>query len=163
MDKINQYNINVSLGELLDRYNILTIKHHKKNALDFIMDHNVNGKKFGADYEELNDKILDIMTKLPSDIQLKINDLFNKLNIVNLNIWNLESAIRHFNFHILGVSLDRTVDSDWLIRNSSNEDFVDYVNNVKTVRELNDKRSMIKKQINNFLDIEDITAEKYYD
>lgn len=74
--------IEVSIGELVDRLSILAIKAEKFQSADW-------SRKANREYENL----LDILRKLPIDQEV-VAESFNMLKNINKQLWDLENKIR---------------------------------------------------------------------
>lgn len=105
-------NIEVSYGELFDKISILEIKKSKLKNLN--------------DIEKVNFK-LSLLTSTLNKLNINNHDIdkfFNKLNKVNLKLWEIEDKIRE---------KERF--------NSFDEEFIELA---RSVYKTNDKRSQIK-------------------
>lgn len=126
--------IEVSNGEILDKYSILHIKMTKLHEFDLAKSTNVR-----KEYERLTPSVDKIFTSSVDREILEVHyqDLYN----VNLTLWNIEDQIREC---------------------ECNETFgSDFIELARSVYYNNDERAAIKKAINNFTKSV-ITEEKSY-
>ena len=119
-------NAPISIGELVDKITILEIK---KTKLQFSKLENVL-------------KELSFLRKLMEKNKIEITDnLFAKLQEINLSLWNIEDQIR---------------------KKENNKEFDNtFIELARSVYFNNDKRAEIKKRINRLSNSE-ITEEKFY-
>ena len=125
-----EVNIPVSLGELLDKISILEIKSKKIS----------NESKLTNIKKELNGlkKVLDNL-----NINfVEINNLYEELYKINLNLWGIEDSIR-------------------ILEKNKNfeKDFIDLARSVYIT---NDKRFQVKNEINKLFN-SDYVEEKSYE
>ena len=125
-----EVNIPVSLGELLDKISILEIKSKKIS----------NESKLTNIKKELNGlkKVLDNL-----NINfVEINNLYEELYKINLNLWGIEDSIRI------------------LEKNKNFEN--DFIDLARSVYITNDKRFQVKNEINKLFN-SDYVEEKSYE
>ena len=124
-------NIKISYGELLDKISILEIKKTKLTKSD-----DIKNVTF-----ELN--LLTNALKNSNIHDHNINQLFNELKEVNLQLWEIEDKIREKEKYSL-----------------FDEEFIELA---RSVYKTNDKRSKIKKEININLKSEVFEVKSYQD
>ena len=119
-------NAPISIGELVDKITILEIKKNKlpQSKLENVL------------------KELSFLRKLMEKNKIEITDnLFTKLQEINLSLWNIEDQIR---------------------KKENNKEFDNtFIELARSVYFNNDKRAEIKKRINRLSNSE-ITEEKFY-
>tara|TARA_B100000287_G_scaffold304719_1_gene287976 strand:- start:1842 stop:2228 length:387 start_codon:yes stop_codon:yes gene_type:complete len=126
-----EVNIPVSLGELLDKISILEIKN--KKILDDAKLVNIKKELSGLR------KVLE-----SSNINLsKINDLYEELYNINLELWGIEDSIR---------ILEKNESFD--------QEFIDFARKVYIT---NDKRFEVKNKINKTFNSKYVEEKSYED
>lgn len=113
--------IEVSNGEILDKYTILNIRMRNLHQVD-----NVKASNVRKEYETLTPNVYGIFTacKEPNRLELLYTDLLN----INQKLWNIEDQIR-------GCECDQNFGAD-------------FIELARSVYFTNDKRSALKKEIN---------------
>ncbi len=143
-------NIRISLGELLDRYSILSIKLEKITDKDKIQhikyEHDIHQEKF-EDILKRNQRTIvpnvSSRTIWPTSniIRPSIGEYYGKLKTINLEIWDLENTIRELE-----------------AQGSYGPEFIETARNIYFK---NDERAAIKKEANTYYD-SDLVEEKSY-
>ena len=126
--------IEVSTGEILDKWTILKIKMQRIKDKDKLAN-------VGAEYVYLNDVKDDIEHDLTNTEYQKLSVLVEQLYVINTTLWDIEDAIR-----------------DKELAEEFDQEFIEIARSVYIT---NDKRAAVKKQINT-LTRSDFTEEKSY-
>tara|TARA_B100000900_G_C20521372_1_gene692304 strand:- start:437 stop:823 length:387 start_codon:yes stop_codon:yes gene_type:complete len=109
-------NIEVSIGELIDKLSILEIKLEKIDDKEKILNIEKEYKLLKIEYEKI--------AKTHSDI----TNYFEKIKIINLEIWTMEEDIRHL------IKLEKFGS--------------DYIDIARKIQRKNDHRFEVKNDIN---------------
>ena len=124
-------NVPISLGELLDKISILEIKNKKI----------LNESKVLNIKKELNG-LKNVLDELAISLS-ETNNLYNKLYIINLTLWEIEDSIRVL---------------------EKNEDFgEEFIELARAVYITNDQRFEVKNEINKLFNSEYVEEKSYED
>ncbi len=127
--------IAVSHGEIVDKVTILEIKKERISAADKLA--NVR-----AEWDSMQAPLQEIQQALKHDQQVSFLELFAALKDINTQLWEVEDALRlHERDQSFGA---------------------DFVELARSVYHLNDRRALLKKQINTLTGSQ-LVEEKSYE
>jgi len=120
----------VSIGELLDKITILNIKRVMVSDLEKV----ANVKRELIELMDMGSTFLS---------QPKVEELYDRLMVVNKNLWDVEDQLRK-------MELEKKFDEDFILK-------------ARSVYQLNDRRYQIKNEINILLGSDILDVKQYVD
>jgi hypothetical protein len=120
----------VSIGELLDKITILNIKRVMVSDLEKV----ANVKRELIELMDMGSTFLS---------QPKVEELYDRLMVVNKNLWDVEDQLRK-------MELEKKFDEDFILK-------------ARSVYQLNDRRYQIKNEINILLGSDILEVKQYVD
>lgn len=120
----------VSIGELLDKITILNIKRVMVSDLEKV----ANVKRELIELMDMGSTFLS---------QPKVEELYDRLMVVNKNLWDVEDQLRK-------MELEKKFDEDFILK-------------ARSVYQLNDRRYQIKNEINILLGSNILEVKQYVD
>ena len=120
----------MSIGELLDKITILNIKRVMVSDLEKV----ANVKRELIELMDMGSTFLS---------QPKVEELYDRLMVVNKNLWDVEDQLRK-------MELEKKFDEDFILK-------------ARSVYQLNDRRYQIKNEINILLGSDILEVKQYVD
>ena len=120
----------VSIGELLDKITILSIKRVMVSDLEKV----TNVKRELIELMDMGSTFLS---------QPKVEELYDRLMVVNKNLWDVEDQLRK-------MELEKKFDEDFILK-------------ARSVYQLNDRRYQIKNEINILLGSDILEVKQHVD